>query len=347
MQAIDSQMAAGIHPLTARQYFANQDTFGKIMTGIGLGLGAISQGTAGLMQTPEVAAQSRAAAKNPALDYINSAISRDLQTQKDNMDILGKRSDMAGKLYGIASQHFQSQSAAAAAAQAMATHLVEMQVDQATAKMGGALASGPAAAAALKAALGQQKLTALGNTVDIQTKEATANGANARAASDWQDAAEKRFLNKLRITNPGQFGNPANVTVDPVTGQSFNAGPGVEGKTATPDLAAKWDAVNAAKASMDEANGHGRIEGFARSVLPWYGSADVGRGAALRDMQATTRASSETKGAAPRESMVKALEERTTNPAQAYTDKDRQRLISEYNDRLREYQDAASRYHRG
>lgn len=338
LSGIYDQIGNGVHQMTGREWFSKKDTGGKIDTAISMAMGAAAQALTGIAANHG----HGQAMQNPALEYMNKQIHDDVENQRTNLDMLGRKAEGYSKLHSMSMDTFNDKNAQLASSYAAATKIAEGQTQAAIAKLGNTQA-----AANLQKWLGslQMQRQQLEQQIAGFRMDQGLKGAQLKQANLGVQR-EQMQVDAMKSGNPA-FGNPANVVVDPVSGKSFNAGAGVEGKEASPDLAAKWDAVNAAKRSMEEANSHSKLGAWANASLPWWGNADVGIGASLKDEQATTRASSETKGGAPRESMIKSLEERTTNPAQAWSDKDRQRLISEYNDRLREYHEAASRYHRG
>jgi hypothetical protein len=102
-------------------YWADKSTGDRIMAGIGIMLGALSQGMTG-------------AKENPGLVVIQNAINRDIDAQKANLSQKNTTLNQQGSLLSMARERFHDERTAEAAARAMALDNAKMKLDQIAAR---------------------------------------------------------------------------------------------------------------------------------------------------------------------------------------------------------------------
>lgn len=176
--ALDDVQNGHINP---RQYMENQTATQKVATGIGLLLGGFSGGYSGSNY-------------NPAMDFLNKQIDRDIAGQKANQE------NRINVYNGYLNQ-FKNNVVAENMTRATQNGIYASQIRQAAAKAGSPMANanGEAAAAQL-----EQQILPLVNNAHLMQQMSQFNGTNG-SASSGSEAQFKVGLNAASIINPDLY----------------------------------------------------------------------------------------------------------------------------------------------
>jgi hypothetical protein len=112
--SLDNLSAASVDP---NRYFASQDTGSQIAAGLAIGLGAVGAAMLGHKE-------------NPALTIIQSAIARDIDAQKAEIEKRKGVASVATSLYAQMREQFQDERSATAATQAMMLKLADLKLQK-------------------------------------------------------------------------------------------------------------------------------------------------------------------------------------------------------------------------
>lgn len=172
------------------QFWASRTTGDKISASIGLALGALGPGGV-----------------NHSVEVLNTAINRDIEAQKANLEVKGRAATNQTNLLGIMKGNYETDSTALSATRVTMKENALLQIDQMMART-----ADPVAAAKLKQMKGKLQQDMLGEVskADLSWKEAASNAAFRAAtlnrmgvgqgnedaaihaaASNWIDAASQ------------------------------------------------------------------------------------------------------------------------------------------------------------